>query len=231
MLTHNLCDANFEDFINKGFLPEAIINYISLLGWSPKDNTEKMSMEELIEKFDVSGLSKSGSIFDEAKMRWLNQLYVKELPFEKFMEYARPYFDKSCAKGKYDYDKLGRILMSRVEIFSEIPDKVAFLDEYGSFDTALFVHQKSKTTIELAREILEKILPLYEGVDEWTNENLFKVSEEFAAANGYKKQQLFWAVRVAVAGRDVTPGGATELMDILGKNESLRRINYALTLF
>lgn len=224
-------DANFEDFINKGFLPEAIINYISLLGWSPKDNTEKMSMEELIEKFDVSGLSKSGSIFDEAKMRWLNQLYVKELPFEKFMEYARPYFDKSCAKGKYDYDKLGRILMSRVEIFSEIPDKVAFLDEYGSFDTALFVHQKSKTTIELAREILEKILPLYEGVDEWTNENLFKVSEEFAAANGYKKQQLFWAVRVAVAGRDVTPGGATELMDILGKNESLRRINYALTLF
>lgn len=224
-------DANFEDFINKGFLPEAIINYISLLGWSPKDNTEKMSMEELIEKFDVSGLSKSGSIFDEAKMRWLNQLYVKELPFEKFMEYARPYFDKSCAKGKYDYDKLGRILMSRVEIFSEIPDKVAFLDEYGPFDTALFVHQKSKTTIELAREILEKILPLYEGVDEWTNENLFKVSEEFAAANGYKKQQLFWAVRVAVAGRDVTPGGATELMDILGKNESLRRINYALTLF
>ena len=199
-------DANFEDFINKGFLPEAIINYISLLGWSPKD-------------------------FDEAKMRWLNQLYVKELPFEKFMEYARPYFDKSCAKGKYDYDKLGRILMSRVEIFSEIPDKVAFLDEYGSFDTALFVHQKSKTTIELAREILEKILPLYESVDEWTNENLFKVSEEFAAANGYKKQQLFWAVRVAVAGRDVTPGGATELMDILGKNESLRRINYALTLF
>ena len=183
-------DANFEDFINKGFLPEAIINYISLLGWSPKDNTEKMSMEELIEKFDVSGLSKSGSIFDEAKMRWLNQLYVKELPFEKFMEYARPYFDKSCAKGKYDYDKLGRILMSRVEIFSEIPDKVAFLDEYGHFDTALFVHQKSKTTIELAREILEKILPLYEGVDEWTNENLFKVSEEFAAANGYKKQQL-----------------------------------------
>ena len=210
-------DANFEDFINKGFLPEAIINYISLLGWSPKDNTEKMSMEELIEKFDVSGLSKSGSIFDEAKMRWLNQLYVEELPFEKFMEYARPYFDKSCAKGKYDYDKLGRILMSRVEIFSEIPDKVAFLDEYGPFDTALFVHQKSKTTIELAREILEKILPLYEGVDEWTNENLFKVSEEFAAANGYKKQQLFWAVRVAVAGRDVTPGGATELMDILGK--------------
>lgn len=179
----------------------------------------KMSMEELIEKFDVSGLSKSGSIFDEAKMRWLNQLYVKELPFEKFMEYARPYFDKSCAKGKYDYDKLGRILMSRVEIFSEIPDKVAFLDEYGHFDTALFVHQKSKTTIELAREILEKILPLYEGVAEWTNENLFKVSEEFAAANGYKNSSCSGRCELPSQVATLPPAAQPSLWTFLAKTK------------
>ena len=224
-------DANFDDFVRKGFLTEAIVNYIALLGWCPKDNSEKMTMQELIEKFDTAGISKSGSIFDEAKMRWLNQQYIKELPFEKFMEYARPYFDQSIAKDKYDYEKLGKILCTRIEIFSEIPQKIAFLDEYGPFDTSLFEHAKSKTTAPLAKEILEKILPVYEEIGEWTNDNLFACSEAFAAANGYKKQQVFWAVRVAGAGRDVTPGGATELMDILGKNETLKRIKYALTLF
>lgn len=233
--THKLSkrygDANFDDFIKRGFLADAIVNYIALLGWCPKDNSEKMNMSELIEKFDTDGVSKSGSIFDEAKMKWLNQLYIKDLPFEEFMEHAKPFFDISCAKGKYDYEKLGKILMSRIEIFSEIPEKIAFLDEYGAFDINLFTHKKSKTTVELAEKILSEILPVYEAVDEWTNENLFKISEEFAAAHGYKKQQLFWAVRVAVAGRDVTPGGATELAEILGKNESLRRIKFAITLF
>lgn len=233
--THKLSkrfgDANFDDFIKKGFLAEAIVNYIALLGWCPKDNSEKMTMDELIEKFDVDGISKSGSIFDEAKMRWLNSLYIKELPFEAFMAHAAPYFDLSIAKDKYDYNKLGKILQGRVETFGDIPEKVAFLDEYAAFDLALFEHQKSKTTKELARTILTEVLPALESTENWSNDNLFTVCEAFAAERGYKKQQLFWAIRVAIAGRDVTPGGATELADILGKTETLRRINFALSLF
>ena len=233
--THKLSkrfgDANFDDFIKKGFLAEAVVNYIALLVLFPKDNSEKMTMGELIEKFDVDGISKSGSIFDEAKMRWLNSLYIKELSFDEFMAHAAPYFDNSVAYNKYDYKKLGKILQGRVETFGEITEKVAFLEEYGAFDLALFEHQKSKTTKELARQILQEALPVLEGVEDWNNDNLFAVCESFAAEKGYKKQQLFWAIRVAITGRDVTPGGATELADILGKNESLRRINCSLKLF
>lgn len=233
--THKLSkrfgDANFDDFINKGFLTEAIVNYIALLGWCPKDNTEKMSMQDLIEKFDVDGISKSGSIFDENKMRWLNSLYVKELPFEVFMTHAAPYFDKSVAYGKYDYEKLGRILQGRVETFGDIPATVAFLDEYGAFDTALFEHQKSKSTPETAKTLIAAIIPVLEKTESWTNEAIFAAIEQFAAEYGCKKQQVFWAMRVAITGRDVTPGGATEIADILGKTETLRRLNFALTLF
>lgn len=233
--THKLSkrfgDANFDDFIKKGFLAEAIVNYIALLGWCPKDNSEKMSMEELIEKFDVDGISKSGSIFDETKMRWLNSLYIKELDFNVFMDYAAPFFDKSVAKDKYDYLKLGKILASRIEIFGDIPEKIAFLEEYGPFDLALFEHKKSKTTPEVAKECISLSIPVLEKLTEWSNEKLFEELEALAVQKGFKKQQMFWAARVAVTGRDVTPGGATELMDILGKDETVKRLKFALALF
>jgi glutamyl-tRNA synthetase, bacterial family len=233
--THKLSkrdgDANFDDFVGKGFLPEAIVNYIALLGWCPKDNSEKMTMAELIEKFDTDGISKSGSIFDENKMRWLNSLYIKELPFEKFMELASPYFDRSIAKGKYDYKKLGKILCSRVETFGDIPEKVEFLEKYGAFDLKLFEHAKSKTTAELARKCLELSLPVLESQAEWGNDALFEILSKLAEENGLKKAQIFWAIRVAISGQESTPGGATELADILGKNETVKRIKFALTLF
>lgn len=232
--THKLSkrygDANFEDFLAKGFLPEAIVNYIALLGWCPADNTEKMTMDELVSRFDISGICKSGSIFDETKMRWLNQLYIRELPFDEFMRLADPWFDRSVAADRYDRVKLGKILCTRIETFSEIPGAIAFLDEYGDFDPELFEHRKSKTTKELSREILAGIIPVYEETEDWTDEGLFNVSTEFAAGHGYKKQQVFWAVRIAVAGRETTPGGATELCGILGRNESLRRMKHALAL-
>lgn len=232
--THKLSkrhgDANFDDFVKKGFLPEAIVNYIALLGWCPKDNTEKMSMDELIEKFDIDGISKSSSIFDETKMRWLNSLYVKELPFDVFMQNALPFFEQSCIAGKYDFEKVGKILHSRTEIFSEIPDKVRFFDEFGKFDVSLFNHAKSKTTPELALPILEKTIPLLEKQSDWTNDAIYNTLSSFAEENGFKKAQVFWVVRVAVSAKESTPGGATELADILGKEETLRRLAFSLSL-
>lgn len=233
--THKLSkrygDANFDDFIKKGFLPEAIINYIALLGWCPKDNSEKMSMNELIEKFDVDGISKSGSIFDEVKMRWLNSLYIKDLTPEEYLEYGREYFEKSVVAGKYDYLKLSKILISRTEIFSEIPEKVEFLAEYGKFDISLFENKKSKTTIEIAKNAIELAIPELEKIEKWSNENIYEQLSALAEANGIKKTQMFWAVRVAISAKESTPGGATELADILGKEESLKRLKFALSLF
>lgn len=223
-------DANFEDFIGKGFLPEAIINYIALLGWSPKDNSEKMSMAELIEKFDVAGISKSGSIFDEVKMRWLNSLYIKEMPFEEFLERAIPYFEKSKVAGKYDYKLLAALLHSRTEIFADIPEKVNFLEEYGPFDIALFEHKKSKTDAAVAKTALEIAQKVLKQQDDWTNAALFDLLSEASQNAGLKKQQTFWALRVALSGRESTPGGATELAELLGKAESLKRIAFALAL-
>ncbi len=232
--THKLSkrhgDANFDDFVKKGFLPEAIVNYIALLGWCPKDNTEKMSMDELIQKFDIDGISKSSSIFDETKMRWLNSLYVKELPFDVFMQNALPFFEQSCIAGKYDFEKVGKILHSRTEIFSEIPDKVRFFDEFGKFDVSLFNHAKSKTTPELALPILEKTIPLLEKQSDWTNDAIYNALSSFAEENAFKKAQVFWVVRVAVSAKESTPGGATELADILGKEETLRRLTFSLSL-
>ena len=142
-------DANFDDFVKRGFLPEAIVNYIALLGWSPKCDQEKFTMDELIEKFSISGLSKSSSIFDEAKMKWLNGEYIKELDFNKFMELATPFFEQSKIKGKYSYEKLGKLLQSRIEIFSEIPEKVAFLAEFNEFDLSLYDNKKLTTKCEI----------------------------------------------------------------------------------
>ncbi|MDE6372190.1 MAG: glutamate--tRNA ligase, partial [Clostridia bacterium] len=150
-------DANFEDFLAKGYLPKAIVNYIALLGWSPKGNEEKLSMEELVEQFDVDGISKSPSIFDEAKMRWLNGEYIKQMTPEEFVEVAKPYFDSSKIAGKYDYLALAKLLIPRVEVLGEIPEKVDFLEEFGEYDTAMFEHKKMKITKEIALNNLKAI--------------------------------------------------------------------------
>lgn len=220
-------DANFEDFVKKGYLPEAIVNFIALLGWSPKNNTEKMNMAELINSFGIEGISKSSSIFDEVKMRWLNCQYVKELDLQTFNRYAVPYYEKSKVKGKYDYMKLSRILSGRTEIFGDIPDHVNFLEEYGPFDVALFEHQKTKTTREIALKAIDGALSALSGLEEWTNDGIYALLGGLCEGLGIKKGQMFWAVRIAVSGREVTPGGATELAEILGKEETLRRLEFA----
>ena len=223
-------DANFEDFLKKGFLPEAIVNYIALLGWSPKNNTEKMTMQELIDSFNVEGINKSASIFDEVKMRWLNGQYIRELSDEKFEELAFPYFEQSKVKGLYDYKKLGRILKGRVETFGDIPEAVSFLAEYGEFDTKLFENKKSKSDESTAKICLEAALSVVNDIKEWNNDSLFEAFGGLCEGLGVKKNTMFWAIRVAISGRDVTPGGATELADVLGRKETEKRMKFAISL-
>lgn len=223
-------DANFEDFLAKGYLPEAIVNYIALLGWSPKGNEEKMSMAQLEEQFDVEGISKSPSIFDEAKMRWLNGEYIKQMSPEDFVKVAKPYFEQSKIAGKYDYAELAKLLIPRVEILSEIPEKVNFLEEFGEYDTAMFEHKKMKITKELALANLIAVREDFGGVEDWSDENLKQRGMALSEKLGVKSGQIFLPLRLAVTGVASTPGGATEMAGILGKEESLRRLDFSIEL-
>ena len=220
-------DANFDDFIKKGYLPEAIINYIALLGWSPKGEEEKFTMDELIEKFSISGLSKSSSIFDQTKMGWLNGEYIKLLSFEDFMEKANPFFEQSCIKDRYDYAKFGKLLQSRIEIFSEIPEKVAFIDDFKVIEKEQYFHKKFKIDENVALKILEYSIPKLEGI-EFTEDNLHAVIVKIAEELEVKSGAVYTVLRIALSSYNVTPGGSVELADILGKEESIRRLNKAL---
>ncbi len=220
-------DANFDDFINKGYLAEAVVNYIALLGWSPKDNQEKFTMEELISNFSVSGLSRSSSVFDEVKMKWLNEEYIKELSFEKFMEYAKPYFDKSDIKGIYDYNKFGNLLQTRIETFGDIPEKVNFIAHFEKFDNNLYFNKRFKVDSVKAKEIIETSLKLLKNINKWIVEDLDKTINETAEILEIKSGAVYSVLRLAISGVQVTPGGAVELADILGKEETIERLNKA----
>ena len=220
-------DANFDDFTKKGYLPEAIINYIALLGWSPKSEQEKFTMDELIEKFSIDGLSKSSSIFDENKMYWLNSEYIKELEFDKFMEYATPYFENSKIKGLYDYAKFGKLLQSRIGIFSEIPEKVEFITEFNEIAPETYFNKKLKIDSDVAKVVLEKTLPLIENIDNWCEDSLHEIITKSATELEKKAGVVYTVLRIAISAHSVTPGGITELADILGKEESVKRLKQA----
>lgn len=219
-------DANFEDFLAKGYLPHAIINYIALLGWSPKDNVEKLTMEQLIELFSVEGISKSSSIFDEAKMKWLNGLYIKEMPFDSFCRQAKPFYDSSVIKNKYDYDKFSQVLHSRIEIFSEIPQMVAFIEEFDTYDITLYEHKKMKVDSALAKVAIEGAIEVLSSLEQ-IDSSFIDLLEQKSAEIGIKKGQMLFCLRLALTGKASTPGGATEMADILGVKESLRRLNFS----
>ena len=223
-------DANFEDFTARGFIPKAIVNYIALLGWAPKSNEEKMTMEELIEAFDVDGVSKSPAIFDETKMRWLNGRYIKEMDMNEFMEYALPFFEQSVLKGKYDYEKFAYLLKDRIEIFSEIPGMVSFIEEFGEYDLALFEHKKMKTNADVARVCLKEALAIFESSDTFDPVELHDKMIAKCEELGMKKGQMLFTVRVGLTGCASTPGGAVEMADIFGKDESIRRLRFSLRL-
>lgn len=222
-------DANFDDFIKKGYLPEAIINYIALLGWSPKGTEEKFTMAELIERFNITGLSRSSSIFDEAKMKWLNGEYIKELDFDVFMKKATPFFESSKIKGLYDYSKFGKLLQSRIEIFSEIAQKVDFITEFNGINPELYLNKKFKIDEVVAKNVIKHSIETLEALTEWTEEKLHEAIVQTANKLEAKSAQVYTVLRVALTGVNVTPGGSVEMADILGKEESLRRLKLAIT--
>ena len=220
-------DANFEDFVAKGYLPQAIVNYIALLGWSPKGNQEKLSMDELKEQFDLSGLSQSPSIFDPLKMRWLNSEYIRALSPEEFAEVARPFYAKSKAYGHYDEGLVFKLLQPRLETLGDIPEMIDFVEEWDGYDLELFVHQKNKTDRALAAKILKATLPVLENTP-WDNDSILNALSELAPTLEVKKGAVLWCVRIAIAGRAVTPGGASEMAVLIGKGKSLDRIRTSI---
>ena len=222
-------DANFDDFISKGYIEEAIINYVALLGWCPKNNAEKMTLSEMIELFDLTGISKSPSIFDEVKLRWLNGEYLKVMSDEEFIKRLTPFYEKTQLYGKYDINKIAKLIKSRIEILSEFEEKTSFFNKIEPFDNTLYQNKKQKTDEELAKKVLPFVIEELNSISDFTNDNLFASLSALAEKLEIKSRQLFYVLRIALTGLEVTPGGATEILEILQKEESIYRIKNAIS--
>jgi glutamyl-tRNA synthetase len=218
-------DAYFEDYLKKGYLKEAIVNYVSLLGWNPGDEREFFTLDELKEAFDVTGMSKSPAIFDVNKLTWMNAEYVRRLTPAEFTRHALPYYEQAGVAGM-DHDVLCRILQPRTEIFSQIPEVVDFLASLPEYDAELFTNKKSKTDSVVSAEVLDFVIPALTALPAWTEEALHETLLGMAEAREMKNGTLLWPVRIALAGKQVTPGGAIEIAALLGREESLRRLNF-----
>lgn len=223
-------DASYQDLVDKGYIKEAIINYIALLGWSPKSNQEKMSLKELEENFSLSGINKSPSIFDEPKLRWLSGEYIRAMSAEEFKAVALPFLQKSKAYGRYDEDKLLKMLQSRVDVLEDIPSKVDFLEEYGEIDPALYFNKKMKSDAEIAKSVLPKAADVFKNLDKFENAELYAALVALAQEQGMKNGQVLWCVRIALTGKENTPGGASEMAELLGRERSLERLAHAMSL-
>ena len=218
-------DAYFEDYLKKGYLKEAIVNYVSLLGWNPGDEREFFTLDELKEAFDVTGMSKSPAIFDVNKLTWMNAEYVRKLSPEEFTRHALPYYEQAGV-AHMDKDILCRILQPRTEIFSQIPEVVDFLAQLPEYDAELFTNKKSKTDSVVAAGVLDFVIPALAALPEWTEAALHETLLGMAEAREMKNGTLLWPVRISLAGKMVTPGGAIEISALLGREESLRRLNF-----
>ena len=219
--------TGFLDLINEGYLPEAIINYIALLGWAPKNTREIFSLEDLVKEFDVSGISKSPSVFDYDKLAWVNAEHIKLMDEETFLAHAKPFYDKAGVRPDC-YAMLDELLKPRITKFNEIAEKLAFLESYADYDVSLFEHKKSKSTVESSKEMLEAAIPVLENTA-WEREALTEALMTLAQQKEVKNSVVMWPVRIAASGVAVTPGGCSEVLILLGREESLRRLNEGLS--
>ena len=248
--------SSFEDLVEQGFVPEAIVNYVALLGWSPEGNNEIFSLEEMVKEFDYHRMNKSPSVFDMTKLRWMNGEYIKAMDFDRFYKLAEPYL-KEVIKKDLDLKKIANMVKTRIEVFPEIRDHIDFFEELPEYDIAMYTHKKMKTNAETSLKVLKDVLPILEAQEDFSNDALFAalsayVSETgvktgfvmwpvrtavsgkqmtlFAALSAYVSETgvktgfVMWPVRTAVSGKQMTPAGATEIMEVLGKEESLKRI-------
>ncbi len=215
--------SSYEDLIEQGFVDEAVVNYVALLGWSPEDNQEKFTLEELIERFDYRKINKSPAVFDMGKLRWLNSEYIKQMDPESYYLRAIPEVRKAVTKD-LDLKKIADLMQSRIEVFPDITEPIRFFEELPDYDIALYTHKKMKTDSAISLEVLEKLLPLLEAQEDWSLEGLKAALTAFIEDSGEKTGKILWPLRIAVSGLAMTPGGAYEIMEILGKEESLARI-------
>ena len=215
--------ASYEDLIEQGFVSEAVVNYVALLGWCPTDNREIFSLEELVEAFDYTHMSKSPAVFDTVKLKWMNGEYLKAMDFDRFYEMARPYIEEVVTRD-CDTKKIAALVKTRIEILPDIREQIDFFEAVPEYDVAMYTHKKMKTDPQKALEVLKELLPILENQGDFSNDALFETLKAFAGEKGYKIGYVMWRIRTAVSGKQNTPGGATEIMEVLGKEESLKRI-------
>ncbi|MBR5578273.1 MAG: glutamate--tRNA ligase [Lachnospiraceae bacterium] len=215
--------SSYEDLIEQGFLTEAVVNFVALLGWSPVGNEEIFSLEELVQAFDYKHMSKSPAVFDYTKLKWMNGEYIKAMDFEAFYEKALPYLTQSITK-ELDLRKIGEMVKTRIEVFPDIMQHIDFFEELPEYDTTMYTHKKMKTTEATSLEVLKEVLPILEKVEDYSNDSLYGALSDYVAQKEYKNGYVMWPVRTAVSGKQMTPAGATEIMEILGKEESIKRI-------
>ena len=216
--------SSFEDLLEQGFLTEAIVNFVALLGWSPANNQEFFTLEELVKEFDYHNMSKSPAVFDMTKLRWMNGEYIKKMDDEKFFELAKPYLEAVIRK-PLNLKKIAGMVKTRIETLLEIADQIDFFEEMPEY-----IHKKMKTTKENSLETLKEVLPILEAQDDFSNDALFEALSKYVADKGVKTGFVMWPIRTAVSGKQMTPAGATEIMEIIGKEESLTRIRKGIEL-
>lgn len=221
--------ASYEDLIEQGFISEAVVNYVALLGWSPEGNQEIFSLEDLIREFDYHNLSKSPAVFDMAKLRWMNSEYMKSMDFDKFYELAEPYL-KAVIKKDLDLKKIAAMVKTRIEVFPDIADHIDFFETLPEYDLSMYTNKKMKTNSETALSLLQDILPILEAQEDYSNDALYGALSKYVAEKECKTGFVMWPIRTAVSGKQMTPAGATEIMEVLGKEESLNRIREGIRL-
>ena len=219
--------SSYEELVEQGFLPEAIVNYIALLGWSPEDNKEIFSLDELIENFDYLKINKSPSVFDINKLKWMNGEYIKAMDNEKFYEMALPYVKEVITKD-LDLNMIMDMVKTRIELFPEIPEMIDFFEEMPDYDIEMYTHKKMKTNSENSLEVLEELLPILEGTDDYSVDGLHDLVFEYIAKKECKNGQALWPLRTAVSGKQMTPAGAFEIMNVIGKEETIKRIKIGI---
>ena len=219
--------SSYEDLLDQGFLTEAIVNFVALLGWSPSSDNEIFSLEELVKEFDYHRISKSPAVFDMVKLRWMNGEYMKKMDDDKFYGMALPYL-KEVITRDLDFHKIAAMVKTRIEVFPDIKDHVDFFEKVPEYETSMYVHKKMKTNEETSLQVLKEVQPLLEAQEDFSNDALFAILSAYAKEHGYKVGYVMWPIRTALSGKQMTPAGATEILEVLGKEESLVRIQAAI---
>ena len=219
--------SSYEDLLDQGFLTEAIVNFVALLGWSPAGDNEIFSLEELVKEFDYHRISKSPAVFDMVKLRWMNGEYMKKMDSDRFYEMALPYI-KEVITRDLDLHKIAAMVKTRIEVFPDIRDHIDFFEKMPEYDVSMYNHKKMKCTCETSLAVLKDVVPLLEKQEDYSNDALFELLLAYGKEKGYKTGFVMWPIRTALSGKQMTPAGATEILEVLGKEESLSRLRAAI---